>query len=156
ATAVSAAISRPSRPSTSPSTRRGSSKTRAVTGSMCCAPTPSSPRFRSCCAIATYCGSAAVLGRVRRPAAEGRGAQQGSACHPARARFPAAGREIAQDVVPFGCDVVPVEAILEFLDEQQGKEGAEHVAANGHVAAVVDGTSGKHGLGLAEQLLDPQ
>src|SRR5262249_25052917 len=56
--------------------------------------------------------------------------------------------EIAQDVVPFGCDVVPVEAILEFLDEQQGKEGAEHVTANGHVAAVVDGTSGKHGLGL--------
>src|ERR1700732_1378963 len=64
--------------------------------------------------------------------------------------------EIAQDVVPFGCDVVPVESILEFLDEQQGKEGAEHVAANGHVAAVVDWTSGKHGLGLAEQLLDPQ
>ena len=64
--------------------------------------------------------------------------------------------EIAQDVVPFGCDVVPVEAILEFLDEQQGQEGAEHVAANGHVAAVVDGASGKHGLGLAEQLLDPQ
>src|SRR5437868_9290317 len=57
---------------------------------------------------------------------------------------------------PFGCDVVPVEAILEFLDEQQGKEGAEHVAANGHVAAVVDWASGKHGLGLAEQLLDPQ
>jgi hypothetical protein len=26
--------------------------------------------------------------------------------------------EIAQDVVPFGCDVVPVEAILEFLDER--------------------------------------
>jgi len=43
ATAVSAAISRPSRPSTSPSTRRGSPKTRALTGSMCCAPTPSSP-----------------------------------------------------------------------------------------------------------------
>src|SRR3954470_13229703 len=64
--------------------------------------------------------------------------------------------EIAQDVVPFGCDVVPVEAILEFLDEQQGKEGAEHVAANRHVAAVVDWASGKHGLGLAEQLLDPQ
>src|SRR6202047_4637991 len=63
--------------------------------------------------------------------------------------------EIAQDVVPFGCDVVPVEAILEFLDEQQGKEGAEHVAANGHVAAVVDWASGKNGLGLAEQLLDP-
>src|SRR3979490_4530 len=40
ATAVSAAISRPSRPSTSPSTRRGSPKTRALTGSMCCAPTP--------------------------------------------------------------------------------------------------------------------
>ena len=63
--------------------------------------------------------------------------------------------EIAQDVVPFGCDVVPVEAILEFLDEQQGKEGAEHVAANGHVAAVVD-WGGQHGLGLAEPLLDPQ
>src|SRR2546423_3880733 len=63
--------------------------------------------------------------------------------------------EIAQDVVPFGCDVVPVEAILEFLGEQQGKEGAEHVAANGHVAAVVDWASGKHRLGLAEQLLDP-
>src|SRR5215813_4832732 len=46
ATAVSAAISRPSRPSTLPSTRRGSPKTRALTGSMCCAPTPSSPRFR--------------------------------------------------------------------------------------------------------------
>src|SRR3984893_3943399 len=64
--------------------------------------------------------------------------------------------EMAQDVVPFGCDVVPVEAILEFLDEQQGKEGAEHVAANGHGAAVVCWASGKHGLGLAEQLLDPQ
>src|SRR3989440_3428569 len=36
-----AAISRASRPSTSPSTRRGSPKTRALTGSMCCAPTPS-------------------------------------------------------------------------------------------------------------------
>src|SRR5205085_10259565 len=49
ATAASAAISRPSRSSTSPSTRRGSPKTRALTGSICCAPTPSSPRFRSCC-----------------------------------------------------------------------------------------------------------
>src|SRR5712672_1346801 len=65
ATAVSAAISRPSRPSTSPSTRRGSPKTRALTGSMCCAPTPSSPRFRSCCAIATYCGSSSCSARPR-------------------------------------------------------------------------------------------
>src|SRR5207302_7853861 len=47
-------------------------------------------------------------------------------------------------------------AILEFLGEQQGKKGAEHVAANGHVAAMVDWASGQHGLGLAEQLLDPQ
>src|SRR6516164_4205995 len=65
ATAVCAAISRPSRPSTSPSTRRGSPKTRALTGSMCCAPTPSSPRFRSCCAIATYCGSSSCSARPR-------------------------------------------------------------------------------------------
>src|ERR1700730_10670731 len=64
--------------------------------------------------------------------------------------------EIAQDVVTFGCDVVPGAAILEFLAEQQSKEGAELVAANGLVAAVVDWTSGKHGLGLTEQLLDPQ
>ncbi len=30
---------------------------------MCCAPTPSSPRFRSCCAIATYCGSSSCSAR---------------------------------------------------------------------------------------------
>src|SRR5256885_7833124 len=65
ATAVSAAISRLSRPSTSPSTKHGSPRTRALTGSMCCAPTPSSPRFRSCCAIATYCGSSSCSARPR-------------------------------------------------------------------------------------------
>jgi hypothetical protein len=30
------------------------------------------------------------------------------------------------------------------------------MAAYGHVAAVVDRTGGEHGLGLAQQLLDPQ
>src|SRR5215831_6045182 len=45
--------------------RRRSPKTRALTGSMCCAPTPSSPRFRSCCAIATYCGSSSCSARPR-------------------------------------------------------------------------------------------
>src|SRR5438105_2949360 len=43
----------------------GSPKTRALTGSMCCAPTPSSPRSRSCCAIATYCGSSSCSARPR-------------------------------------------------------------------------------------------
>src|SRR5580693_3340334 len=80
-------------------------------------------------------------------AAGGRGAQQAALAILLKLDFlqPV---ETAPDVVPFGCDVVPVEAILEFLDEQQGNEGAEHVAANGHVAAVVDWASGKHGLGL--------
>src|SRR5271166_726314 len=65
ATAASAAISRPCRPSTSPSTRRGLPETRALTGPMCCAPTPSSPRFRSCCATATCCGSSSCSARPR-------------------------------------------------------------------------------------------
>ena len=30
--------------------------------------------------------------------------------------------EIAQDVVPFGCDVVPVEAILELLDDSRARK----------------------------------
>ena len=51
--------------STSPSTRRGSPKTRAMTGSMCCAPTPSSLRFRSCGATATCYGSSSCSARPR-------------------------------------------------------------------------------------------
>ena len=46
---------------------------------------------------------------------------------------------------------------LSSSDEQQGKEGAEHVAANGHVAAVVDGASGQSTAWPGgEILLDPQ
>ncbi len=56
--------------------------------------------------------------------------------------------EITQNVGPFGADRVPMEAIFEFLGQQQGEEGAEHVAANGDVAAVVDRTGGEDGKHL--------
>ena len=64
--------------------------------------------------------------------------------------------EIAQDVAPFGGNPVPVEPIFEFLGEQEREKRAEHMAANGDVAAVVDRTGGEDGLGLAQQLLDAQ
>ena len=64
--------------------------------------------------------------------------------------------EIAQDVAPFGGNPVPAQPIFEFFDEQQRQKGAEHMAADRHVAAMVDRTGSEHGLGLAEQLLDPQ
>jgi hypothetical protein len=63
--------------------------------------------------------------------------------------------EIAQDVVPLGGDVVAAQPIFEFFSEQQGEKGAEHMAADGHVAAVVDRPGGEHGLCLAQQLFDP-
>src|SRR6516225_9890037 len=55
--------------------------------------------------------------------------------------------EIAQNVVPFSGEAVAAQPIFKFLGEQQGQEGAEHMAANGHVAAVVDRPGGEHGLG---------
>ena len=66
ATAASAVISRPSQPSISPSTRPGSPRTSASTGSTSCAPTPRSPRFRPCCATATCCGSSSCCVKPRR------------------------------------------------------------------------------------------
>src|SRR5271167_287857 len=64
--------------------------------------------------------------------------------------------EIAQDVAPFSGNPLPAEAIFEFFGEQQRQKRAEHMAADRHVAAVVDRAGGEHGLGLAQQLLDPQ
>src|SRR5271170_4373880 len=64
--------------------------------------------------------------------------------------------EIAQDVAPFSGNPLPAEAIFEFFGEQQRQKRAEHMAADCHVAAVVDRAGGEHGLGLAQQLLDPQ
>ena len=64
--------------------------------------------------------------------------------------------EIAQDAAPFGGNPEPSEPVFEFFGEQQGEEGTEHVAADGGVAAVVDRTGGEHGLGLTQQLFDPQ
>src|SRR5271156_5806029 len=64
--------------------------------------------------------------------------------------------EIAQDVAPFSGNPLPAEAIFEFFGEQQRQKRAEHMAADRHVAAVIDRAGGEHGLGLAQQLLDPQ
>src|SRR5271168_3191598 len=64
--------------------------------------------------------------------------------------------EIAQDVAPFSGNPLAAEAIFEFFGEQQRQKRAEHMAADRHVAAVVDRAGGEHGLGLAQQLLDPQ
>src|SRR6266478_6593583 len=55
----------PSRPSTSPSTRRGSPKTRASMAFTCCGPIARSPRCRSCCATATCCASSSCCAKPR-------------------------------------------------------------------------------------------
>src|SRR5271156_629601 len=64
--------------------------------------------------------------------------------------------EIAPDVAPFSGNPLAAEAIFEFFGEQQRQKRAEHMAADRHVAAVVGRAGGEHGLGLAQQLLDPQ
>ena len=53
-----------------------------------------------------------------------------------------------------GVEVGRGEAVLERLAQDEGEEGAEHVAADGGIALVEDRPGGQQGLGAAEQLLD--
>jgi hypothetical protein len=64
--------------------------------------------------------------------------------------------EIAQNVAPFGDNAMPVEALFQFPSQYESQEGAEDVAVDRRVTAVVNGARGQNGFDLARQLLNPQ
>ena len=54
--------------------------------------------------------------------------------------------EVAQEPIPFGLEARSGGAVLKFLGEGEGEEGAEDLTGDGDVAGVEDGTGVHHRL----------